>query len=43
MKGLIAWLKSIWRKLANMDDLTIEDWKRLEFRDRKPNHTRGHE
>lgn len=43
MKGIIGWLKSIWLKLASKDELTIEDWQRLEFRDRKPTHTRGHE
>lgn len=43
MKRLINWLKSIWRKLANKDDLTIEDWRRLEFRDQKSVHMRENE
>lgn len=43
MKGIIGLLTAIWRKLAKKEEYTIEDWQRLEFRDRKPTHTRGHE
>lgn len=43
MKGIIIWLTAIWQKLGKKEEYTFEDWQRLEFRDRKPTHTRGHE